>query len=325
MTLLQSFASFLKYPPFLALSVVALSLIIDALIGDPERIHPVRGIGFLISRMEGFFYRLKNRIVGGSLLILAVMTISLGLTALALFISWTDILVYLILSAILLKFMFAFRSMGDHIRRVLRGLDKGNLEEARQSISLMVRRDTTNMPESLICSAAIESISEGFVDGFANSMFFFSLFGVLGSVFARVASTFDSMVAYRNSRYNLFGRGAAYLDTAVNYVPARISIAAFAPATLLMGFRIPGLKEMRQQSGNLESINAGWPISYFALSMGIRLEKSGHYVVNENGREPGAQDIRKAMALFRISGLIFIVEFVLPLILFLYILGINFF
>ena len=123
----------------------------------------------------------------------------------------------------------------------------------------------------------------------------------------------------------LFGRGAAYLDTAVNFIPARISIAAFAPATLLMGSRIPGLKEMRQESGNLESINAGWPISYFALSMGIRLEKSGHYVVNENGRDPGSQDVRKAMVLFRISGLIFVLEFVLPMILLLYILGITFF
>ena len=72
-----------------------------------------------------------------------------------------------------------------------------------------------------------------------------------------------------NAKYEHFGKPAARLDDIVNWLPARLTGLAFC---LLTGFR--GLKligAMSQEAPKHRSINAGWPESAMALSLGVRL------------------------------------------------------
>lgn len=50
-----------------------------------------------------------------------------------------------------------------------------------------------------------------------------AVFGPAGGFFYKAVNTMDSMVGYKNETYLLFGRAAAKLDDAVNWLPARLS------------------------------------------------------------------------------------------------------
>jgi adenosylcobinamide-phosphate synthase len=307
----MSIERIIEYP----IAILLISLLVDAIIGDPNTLHPVRGIGVLIEKLEPFFYRMKNKVLGGSLLVFTVsFTVLLVLFA-TISLSSINYILFLIISALILKSTFALKSMKTHINPVIISLKKGDIDGARVGISRIVRRDVSGLQEPLICSAAIESISEGFVDGYANSILFFSLVGLMGAMFTRIASTFDSMIGYNDERYAKFGRAAAYLDTAINFFPARLSALIFAVAAMTMGLPSWKSSELVEAKREVKSINAGWPMGSFALMLGVRLEKVGNYVINKSGRMPTVEDVDVAMRIFRRSSALYLLIAAFPILL----------
>jgi len=108
--------------------------------------------------------------------------------------------------------------------------------------------------------AAIESLSESFVDGFLSAMFWYVLAGLPGLLLFKVASTMDSMVGYKTVRYLRFGWCGARMDDLMNYIPARL-------AWILLGLcAIPfrelsttkGWKLGLRQHGVVPGPNPGW-------------------------------------------------------------------
>jgi len=294
-----------------SLAIIGISFLIDIVFGEPRNsIHPVVMIGKIISFFEKPLRKMKNQVLGGILLLAFTEAVILLILYAVLFLTGFVFVIYLIAAGFLLKTSFAMTSMGSHVDPIVRSLDSGDLESARRHLSLVVRRNTADLDLHGICSASIETISEGFVDGFASALFYFPYFSVFGAMFARVTSTLDSTVGYKDERNIRFGRASAVADTAVNYIPARLS----GYIILLSSRLITGRREKKSLvavSRKTESRNAGWPMGAIAIGMGVRLEKRGSYILNDDGKDPEIHDVRTAMVIFYLSAFIFLLVFVI--------------
>jgi len=88
---------------------------------------------------------------------------------------------------------------------------------------MLVGRDTKQMDLAACGRAAVESVSENLNDGVIAPLFYFCFFGIPGMLFFKVVSTLDSMVGYRNERYQDFGWCGARFDDLLSWIPARLS------------------------------------------------------------------------------------------------------
>ncbi len=299
----------------LTLTIIILlgSIAIDLIFGEPrEYLHPVVYIGKLASSMENSFRKLQNKIVAGLFFDILVIAITAILFYFILYISSFIIVIYVVVAMVLLKTTFSLTAMGEHVRLVSESLKTGNLMEARIYLSRIVRRNTDKLNESEISSATIETISEGLVDGFMTPIFFFIFFGIIGAFVARAINTLDSMYAYKDRKNFEFGRWTAIFDTAINYIPARISSFFIIFSSDVLNYRVKKIR-IRDYTHRTDSVNAGWPMSAIASALNVRLEKKGHYIINDAGFPPSVNDIDRAMRIFYLSAYSYLIIFVLPL------------
>lgn len=302
------------------ITVLAVALIYDTALGEfPESIHPVVWVGKFIERLDLLFRKHHNKIFSGTVFVVFVESVFIVFLIIIQDISLPFVAAYVIVSAFFLKSSFAMKSMRDHVKPIIRALEKNNLDEARMFLSRTVRRDTKDLDRGLICSAAVETVSEGLVDGFTGPMFYFSFFLTPGSFFYRISNTFDSEIGYNDSRNSEFGRFAARLDTAMNFIPARMTAYFVYLSSFIMGMHTASYR-LRDMSQRTKSRNAGWPMTSFSNIMGIRLEKKGDYVINENFPFPDTEDIRISLKIHAVSGLLFTLLFTVPVILIIYLL-----
>jgi adenosylcobinamide-phosphate synthase len=77
-----------------------------------------------------------------------------------------------IITIVLLYTTFAARDLMRHSLDVYRKLKSGNLEKARQKVSLLVGRETEILDEGGIVRATVESVTENTVDGVTVLLFF---------------------------------------------------------------------------------------------------------------------------------------------------------
>ena len=83
----------------------------------------------------------------------------------------------------------------------------------------------------------------------------------------KAVNTLDSMVGYRNEKYEKFGKFSARLDDVLNYIPARITAVLIA----FLFFSKKAFLEFSKYGKKHESFNAGLPISAMALSINVKL------------------------------------------------------
>jgi adenosylcobinamide-phosphate synthase len=138
--------------------------------------------------------------------------------------------------------LFAMRDLVDHVRKVRRVASTEDLPATRAAIALLVGRDATRMDIFACRRAAIESLSESFVDGFLSALFWYVVAGLPGLLLFKIASTMDSMVGYKTERYVRFGWFGARLDDVLNFLPARL-------AWLLLGLCGIPLRELSATKG----------------------------------------------------------------------------
>lgn len=217
--------------PYYALNglIILSAYVLDRILGDPRWFpHPVRGIGWMIRRIETVLRRFTKtpsaeKIAG---VILVILVISLVLiTSQFLIASFFRLSVYpgFILSVLLASTTLATRGLGDAAKAVLRQLDAGDLAQARTELSMIVGRDTANLDEKEIARAVIETVAENASDGVIAPLFYLAIGGPALALAYKAVNTLDSMVGYKNERYVNFGWAAARLDDFANYVPARIT------------------------------------------------------------------------------------------------------
>lgn len=90
-------------------------------------------------------------------------------------------------------------------------------------MSYLVSRDTESMSEEDILKATIETISENIGDGIVAPLFFACIGGAPLAWAYKAVNTLDSMVGYKNSKYEDFGYASAKFDDVLNFIPARLT------------------------------------------------------------------------------------------------------
>jgi adenosylcobinamide-phosphate synthase len=259
--------------PEVLLAAVALDLVA----GDPaNRFHPVSLFGSLAARWEaassgGPLARLAAGGLGAILLPAVYAFIGS-------FLSRRAGPARLIVEALLLKSAFSVRGLLRAAGNVRQALEANDLPAAREGLHALVSRDVDTLDRRLIASAAVESLAENATDSFLAPWFFYSVAGLEGALAYRGLNTLDSMWGYRSERYEHFGKSAARLDDAVNWLPAaggaRLLIAAGGLAGLPAD---EGTRVLRRDGGATESPNAGRMMSAMAGLLGVELEKPGVY------------------------------------------------
>jgi adenosylcobinamide-phosphate synthase len=298
------------------LLILLLALAADAVLGEMRPVfarigHPVQWLGSLIAALETRLNRPQRsaaaRRMRGALTVVLVVGLAAGLGyALLLFARtrvWGGLLELLVATVLV-----AQRSLYDHVAAVATGLDKGGLAGGRQAVALIVGRDPASLDAHGVARAGIESLAENFSDAVVAPCFWYVVFGLPGLMAYKAANTLDSMIAHRNERYLDFGRYAARLDTAMNFLPARLSAAIIAFAALVA----PGAKPLAAVGTAIadarkhRSVNAGWPEGAFAGALDLALagpRRYGSELVDDpwigKGRARATiEDMRRALWLF---------------------------
>jgi adenosylcobinamide-phosphate synthase len=310
-------------------------ILLDLLFGDPQnRYHPVSWLGKIIEFITpnlkyrgatvGSISHEKIERVNGILFSCGLITgIALLIIAVASFtVLFAGILITIVLFAVLLKVSLALKGMEESAMKIIRSIETGNLEEARYSLSLIVRRDTNSLNEEYIQSATIECISESTVDGIVSPLFFYSILGPLGCIAFRAVNTLDSMLGYRDPYYKDIGWMSAKLDTIFNFLPARITgLLMVVSAYIVEADWRNSLAILIRDHYNTTSINAGYPMSSMAGALRVRLEKKGSYALGDRIDFLTVDKCILAIKIMKITTVLFCMFFSVPLILILSYLG----
>jgi adenosylcobinamide-phosphate synthase len=292
----------------------------DALLGEPSRMHPLVAFGKLAARIEGALNSdtaaqphsvqsapvaasrsLSARIAGIAAWTIAVVPPVACVAAL------THVLPAVLawpLHAITLWFALGARSLVDHIAPVEPALRAGDLECARALTSRVVTRDLSDADEPAIAKAAIESALENGNDAIFGALFWFAVAGGPGALAFRLVNTLDAMWGYRTPRMRYFGWAAARLDDAANYIPARLTALTYA----VCGNARNAFACWRAQASAWESPNAGPVMASGAGSLNVACGGAARYhgllearPLLGSGQIPQAIDIGRALSLVKRS------------------------
>ncbi|HZP06437.1 MAG TPA: adenosylcobinamide-phosphate synthase CbiB [Terracidiphilus sp.] len=267
-------------------SLLAASYALDWLIGDPEWMpHPVRGMGWAIATGERVLRKSGSgkrwELATGGLLAATVPLVAAYTAKDIIRAAYTrQHVLGLIFEAWLAAACLATRNLLDEAAQVIRAIDEGDVAAARRRLARIVGRDAQSLDEREICRAVIETLAESFSDGIIAPLFYLSLGGVPAGIAYKAVNTLDSMIGHLDLKYRWFGRVAARLDDAANWIPARISAILICIAAKMVCGRGSGLRAVRiwlRDGSHHASPNAGQVESAMAGAVAARLGGSNRY------------------------------------------------
>lgn len=283
-------------------------VLLDALLGEVSRFHPLAGFGRVASAVER---RLNRPVAAFTRIALGALAWALAVLPLAALAACVcaqplPLAVQIVLHALLLYFCLGLRSLRDHMLPIWRALQDSDLPAARMLTSRIVSRDTQQATETELAKAATESMLENGNDAVFGTLFWFALAGGPGALLFRLANTLDAMWGYRTDRFNLFGRVAARVDDALNFLPARLTAMSYAMLAPEPEGTRRALACWRSQAPAWASPNAGPVMSSGAGALGLQLGGAASYggeieqrpLLGE-GAAAAAADIPRAWRLVR--------------------------
>lgn len=254
---------------------IAIALLLDLAFGDPRWFpHPVRLIGRLITALEGPARRaIPDARVAGAVTALTVILVAAFTTAVLIGIAGqVHPLLGDAVGIVVLYTTLAARDLARHSFAVYQALERFDLAEARRLVSWMVGRDTERLTEREVVRAAVESVAENTVDGIIAPLFFAILAGPVGAMAYKAVNTLDSMIGYKNESYIDFGRTAARIDDAANFIPARLAAPILTAAAAIQGLPASDAWRIAWRDGQKNlSPNAGIAEAAVAGALGVRL------------------------------------------------------
>jgi adenosylcobinamide-phosphate synthase len=259
--------------------------LLDYLVGDPEWFpHPVRLMGVAVTRGETILRRPDDspvqEFVAGAALTAGVVVASYWLTRSAvrlahrhsrllgcsteIFLAWTCL---------------AARNLQQEAQSVSEALERDDLLEARKRLARIVGRDTHALDASEISRALIETLAESASDGIVAPILYLAAGGVPLAMAYKAVNTLDSMIGHRDQRYLFFGKAAARLDDAANFLPSRITALATIAASSLSRYADPhaAWDLWLRDRGKHKSPNAGQAEASMSGALGVRLGGENHY------------------------------------------------
>ncbi len=260
--------------PATLLSLMVAGILVDWLLGEPRRWHPLVGFGQFAKAIEGRLNRGAMRKCRG---IAAWVLVVVPLVAASAWLTWfagrLHSVAGLAVHVMMLYFALGLRSLRDHMRPIAEALAGGDIALARELTSRIVSRDTHNSGEPELVKAAVESLLENGNDAVFGTLFWFAVAGGPGALLFRVANTLDAMWGYRNERFHAFGWMAARTDDVLNWVPARLTALTYA----LLGDTRCALRCWRTQAASWSSPNAGPVMSAGAGALCLALGGHAEY------------------------------------------------
>jgi adenosylcobinamide-phosphate synthase len=282
----------------------------DRLLGDPQRLHPVAGFGTLAAALEHRLYADSRARGAAHVAVLLGGAAALGIGAER---AASGPVTRALITAAATWTVLGGRSLGREAEAVHSFLAAGDLPAARQRLTHLVGRDTSDLDASEISRAVIESVAENTSDAVVAPLVWGAVAGVPGLLGYRAVNTLDAMVGHHNLRYERFGWAAARLDDLVNLPGSRLA----GIATLVASPRTAAdaARAWRRDAAAHPSPNAGVVEAAFAGALGIRLGGANRYygvrvehrAVMGDGRVPGGTDIVRAVRLARRVGVISVV------------------
>jgi adenosylcobinamide-phosphate synthase len=258
--------------------VAALALLIENLVGYPRGLqqairHPVQWIGDLISYFDNLLNtqspdQVKGRTEGVIALGLILFIVGIPSALLHWLImqipyGWVGIVVLAI------PFL-AQKSMRDHVEAVRQALGH-SIPKAREEVAKIVGRDPSQLDESGISKAALESLAENTSDGIVAPALWLAIAGLPGIALYKAINTADSMIGHKNETYQHFGWAAAKLDDLVNLPASRLTAVLFASVTWATD-KSAGRRAWDatwRDAGKHNSPNAGWPEAAMAGALDL--------------------------------------------------------
>ena len=282
---------------------LAAGLLLDALVADPRRGHPVAAFGSAATALERRLYR-DSRVVGAGYATGRTGTTAL-LGAAALAATARRPAARLVVTAAATWAVVGGTTLRREATTLARQLEAGDLDAARHQVRALCGRDPSALDSAGLARAAVESVAENTSDAVVGPLVWGALGGVPGLLGYRAVNTLDAMVGHRSPRYVRFGWAAARADDAANLLPARLTAAlAVALAPVVGGSPRRALRAWRRDGRKHPSPNAGPVEAAFAGALGRTLGGRLSYAARVedrpllgDGPAPGAADIARATRL----------------------------
>ena len=261
--------------------------VLDLLLGDPvipHVPHPVVVMGRIITRLENRLRRVfpatsKGELAAGRVLAAALCLGTLAVTGL---VCWGGAALHPAIGFLFQTLWcwqaLAVKDLASESRNVYEVLALGDLPAAREAVGRIVGRDTQTLTGGGIIQATVETVAENFSDGVASPLLYMLLGGAPLAMTYKAVNTMDSMVGYKTDRYLYFGRAAARLDDAANFLPSRIAALVWIAASGIAGqdmgraFRIWRRDRRRHASPNSAQCEAAC-----AGALGVQLAGPASY------------------------------------------------
>lgn len=217
--------------------------------------------------------------IGGVILVVIVVSVSTVVPFGILYVAYhVQFWLGIMIESFMCYQILAARSLQKESDLVYLALRDEGIEVARKAVSMIVGRDTESLDEEGVTKAAVETVAENTSDGVIAPLCYMILGGaVLGFTYKSI-NTMDSMVGYKNEKYQYFGTAAAKLDDVVNYIPARISALLMIIAAFLTGMNGKNAwKIFWRDRYNHKSPNSAQTESVMAGALDIQLAGDAWY------------------------------------------------
>jgi len=271
--------------PQLTLLAIITGFVIDCILGDPAELpHPVcligRCIAFCEKALRKRFPQTDRGAFAAGCAMTAIIVLLSGAVPFGIlyFCLFVNIWLYFGVCSVMCWQLFAARCLEKEAKKVLSCLESEDLEAARKQVGMLVGRDTEDLTETQVIKAAVETVAENTSDGVIAPLFWMMLGGPVAGFVYKAINTMDSMVGYKNEQYLHFGRCAAKLDDAVNYIPARLSALGMITAAALTDFDGRNASRIwKRDRKKLASPNSAQTESVCAGALHIQLGGSVRY------------------------------------------------
>lgn len=280
--------------------------VLDWCWGDPMWLpHPVVGFGKMIAFSERRWNRGRGRLFKGAIVAVALVALVFAgvfcLDAILMKYSTMAVVCY---RTILIFYCLAGTTLVREVRQVFVAVDR-TLEEGRKQVARIVGRDTSELSEQEIRTAALETLAENLSDGVVAPLFWLAVGGVPAMMAYKMVNTLDSMVGYRTQRYRQFGCWAARIDDVANFIPARLT----AVLMVLVSGRWSLLRFVWRYGRCHASPNSGYPEAALAGILDCRFGGPHFYFgqlfdkpyIGENERELTTADMLRSVRVCRLA------------------------
>lgn len=254
-----------------------------------------------------------ERAVRGGVVLLAMLLLT-GLVAASLsMLTATHPLGWVAETALLALFL-PQRLLFDEGVCVYRQLTAKDLPAARRSVERFTYRDGHNLDSHAVTRTLIEHLATAFADRVLSPILWYILLGLPGFIAGKIITEAGLMLGYASRRHKAYGKTPGRLETAINFLPARLGGWIIALAALFVPKAHPAaaVKAMLGESHRIRLPRKGQPIAATAGALGVALagprSVQGFLVedgwVGKGSARATAQDLRRMLMLYAVACLL---------------------